>query len=430
MTKSSQQENSYCRQCFGLRSTTTRTLRLSAIICITTQLFYFFAFENRILSSLSDHRHLEDAAVPARIIEPSQYLIDQARRRASEYRAMIVDKNEHDKKLAIQHPAFKNIPLNFQPHESWSRKYHPDIAIIGIPKAGTSQLYNILTGHPDLARFHPTEKEYCFDFGGAVNANAPIEHLQRSFYNATKLLDMETLQLSSSFGRPKKTVNACLDLNKAMLMRQYLGRSNDTKLILILRDPAEWLWSGFNFWHRPKYHDAINAVDYGWANPPEQYRSPELFHEMLLAGDRFLPSVDLLTYFRDILNGNRIRVAAEVEKANPGSILILKSEDMSPEKVQSSGFLDKVSDFLNVTQVGFNQSTYGSFSNCGNGRGLNNLCKKTSSAYAVAGGRTMLEESRELVYLHFAEECKFWADHFGVVYEACLAVREKYHLDD
>ncbi|KAL3936337.1 MAG: hypothetical protein SGARI_002599 [Bacillariaceae sp.] len=148
----------------------------------------------------------------------------------------------------------------------------------------------------------------------------------------------------------------------------------------------------------------------------------------MLAGDRFWPAKELLSYFRDILNGMRIRVAAEVEKARPGSILIVKSEDMAPQNVQASGFLDKVSSFLGVDKQGFNQSTYGSFSNCGNGRGLNHLCKKSSSAYAVAGGRPMLEETRELVYLHFAEECKFWKDHFGVVYQGCLAVREKYNL--
>jgi hypothetical protein len=34
------------------------------------------------------------------------------------------------------------------------------------------------------------------------------------------------------------------------------------------------------------------------------------------------------------------------------------------------------------------------------------------------------------VYLHFAEECKLWAEELGVVYEGCLAIRNKYLLNE
>ncbi|KAL3916256.1 MAG: hypothetical protein SGILL_005259 [Bacillariaceae sp.] len=420
-----------CRQCLGLSESGAK-LRLAIIVLFAAQLLYNISSEKLAISSSLDYKETASGAYASLRLhqEPPKYLIDRARKRAKEYQAMLFESKGLDETLAVQHPAFFNISASLEPREEWTKKYQPDISIIGVPKAGTSQLYNILTSHPDLTRFHPTTKEYCFEFGRGVNADMPVAQLQKILYNVVKDIDLPSPDPS------KRTVNACLDLHKAMFMRQYLesgsnhtGATSSKKMILILRDPADWLWSGYNFWHQPKHHDAVKAVNFGWAKAPNQYRSPELFHEMLLAGERFYPTVELLTYFRDKLNGQRIRVAAEIEKAAPGTILIVKSEDMSPDIVQSSGFLDTLSDFLGVSQGGFNQSTYSSFSNCGNGRGVGHLCKKSNSAYAVAGGRAMLEESRDLVYLHFAEECKFWKDKFGVVYEGCLAVREKYGLD-
>jgi hypothetical protein len=38
----------------------------------------------------------------------------------------------------------------------------------------------------------------------------------------------------------------------------------------------------------------------------------------------------------------------------------------------------------------------------------------------------MFEETRDLVYIQFAEECKFWRDEFDVHYDRCLEVRDLY----
>lgn len=352
--------------------------------------------------------------------EPPPYLIEEARQRAVTYDEWTLKTKEADANLAFDHPAFKTTKEAYKRDPNWSKVLYPDIAIIGLPKAGTSQLYNILTGHPDLTKFHPQVKEYCFDFQHAANATGSPEEVQETFDGIAKRMNY-TMHKSS-----KKTVNACLDVAKALLMRQYLNRTNSSKLILLLRDPADWLWAGYNFWHRPEHHDAVAAFDYGWAEQPYQYRSPELFHEMLLAGNRLWPSVELLSYFRDKLNAMRVRVAAILRSFSPESILILKTEDMAPDMVEISGFLDRLAEFVEVPKDGFNQSTYGSFSNCGNKRGLGTLCQKSSSAYRVAGNRSMLPESRELVYLHFAEECYFWKRRLGIEYSDCLAVREKY----
>jgi hypothetical protein len=364
---------------------------------------------------------------------PPQYLVDQARERSNMSQTLSSSINDNVQKLAFNHPAFQNIDAAFKPQSHWAELHHPDIAIVGLPKAGTSQLYNILKSHPKLTPFHPSQKEFCFDFDHGIDPRQGSELLQQDFYNTSYRLEQhKQLYVDATTKviqhQQVQTVNACMDLAKAMLMRQYLGRTNDSKIIFLIRDPADWLWAAYNFWQQPERMDA-GGTPFGWATSPYQYRSPEMFHEMLLAGSRFWPTVGLLNYYRDKLVSLGSRVVDVARHSHPENVLVLKTEEMAPDQVESSGFLDKLADFVGVEKTGFNKSTYGSFSNCGNQRGLQSQCKKASSAYSVAGNRPMLEESRELIYLHFAEECKFWSEEFGIVYEGCLAVRKKYNLD-
>jgi hypothetical protein len=89
--------------------------------------------------------------------------------------------------------------------------------------------------------------------------------------------------------------------------------------------------------------------------------------------------------------------------------------------------LDRLATFLGVSKDDFDDETVHSFRNCGDRKGGSKLnCKSKSSGYAITGGREMLKESRELVYLYFVEECKLWAEEFGIVYKDCLDVRAKY----
>lgn len=155
-------------------------------------------------------------------------------------------------------------------------------------------------------------------------------------------------------------------------------------------------------------------------------RSPELFHEMLLAGDQYLPLVELLERHRKGVAAFYPQLATAAEKDALESVLVLKTEDMTPDRVIESGFLQNLATFVGVDQAGFNTTTYESLFICGSNRGINSHCTKSSSAYEIAGGHPMLPESRGLVYLLFAEECKYWKEHFGLIYEDCLAVREKY----
>jgi hypothetical protein len=399
---------------------------------------------------------------------PNEYIIQHARSRAAYFRS-IATRQSLDI-LAHNHPAFADISPQFQPLEEWKRLNFPNINVAGLPKAGTSQLYQILTSHPSLTEFHK-DKEFCFNLpfsktyledlrmldedGNYDAANTTRQDMLQQFFfqannhsqpNATELSSVKRWYMLTYDGdnavnnsipnlERLPTINGCHDTVTVLMQHQYL-QLDDRKLVLLVRDPADWLWSAWNFWHTAQDQQPPQQAD--WASPPYQYRSPELFHELLLSGDdRYGPAAAMLQEYRDkVATISSLAVAAAKsggnngnDKHTPPSILVWKSEDMVPDRIVASGFLAKLADFVGISPDGFDNSTLQSFANCGDNKGTQTQCLESSQgAYEITQHRPMLEASRELVYLHFAEECNVWAEAFGVVYEECLAVRKKYGL--
>lgn len=388
--------------------------------------------------------------------QPSTYIIDQTRKRAKHFRNMTQAIDEV-KILAVDHPAFRNISKPYQPWPAWKKAHFPDVSIAGLQKAGSSQLYSILTTHSDMVPFM-LEKEFPFAIphlsmdvsklllqqqpqqqtsGSNVTKQGQMASLQSFFFTRNKLgkfpaahPQRKARDVKTAASPPLLTVNGCLDTVTVLMMRQYLQRTTSSKIIFVVRDPADWLWASYNFWTYSKHHDLLKAAQKtDWAALPEQYRSPELFHELLLAGsDRFGPTAELIGKLRDRISNLFTRVVAAAHREDPDRVLVVKTEDMAPDRIESSGFLKRLADFLDVSLDGFDASVFRSFSNCGNSRGIGEKCAKASSAYAIAGNRTMLEESQDLVYLYFAEECRLWANQFGIRYERCLQVSDQYKI--
>lgn len=391
------------------------------------------------------------------VVIPS-YLIERAQNRSRTFR----DRIQGVEILAHDHPAYQPsaMALEYQPEEEWNTLNFPDISVAGLPKAGTSQLYQILTSHPDLIEFHQ-RKEFCFSLPHSktylekLQSTDPsaLSQLQQTFHhandhhqpNATNIPSITRWYMLTYGGdnasnnqipveQRQRTVNGCHDTVTVLMQRQYLQqRTSPDKLILLLRDPADWLWSAWNFWHHSM--DVQPPLESDWAFAPYQYRSPELFHEYLLAGDdRYSPAAQMLQEYRDEMASVASQAVAAAQRYKEGhpdalDILVLKTEDMTPERVVASGFLTKLANFVGVSQDGFNTTLLHSYANCGDNKGTHSQCTKASSAYEITGYRDMLEKSRELVYLLFAEECQLWANELGVMYEDCLEIRKKYHLN-
>ena len=311
------------------------------------------------------------------------------------------------------HPALANMDQRFAPHKRWEKMAYPAIEIAGLPKAGTSQLYKILSQRPDIRGFQRS-KETCFE--NAIPKGYETSSKEEQLYVWHE--NVYNKRTKSGVHASMKTVNGCIKSSDVILRYQYIKPINP-RIIVLLRDPADWLWAAWNFWIVPEL-DENTDFRTNWAVKEHHYRSPELFHEIVAAGSKTTLFRSRFHGFRDIsIQRNRELIAA-VGREN---VLVMKGEDMRPEVVDApGGFLDRLSNF-----TGLDRSLYGkeifSITNCNDHKGTRANCgSKSSSAYEIAGNREMLPQTRELIYLHFLEECKIWAQEFGVEYPNCLNV--------
>lgn len=349
------------------------------------------------------------------------------------------------------HPSLIDIDPKFRPREEWTTTTttttthshtsnssstfgsttgiaYPNIEIVAFPKAGTSQLYNILTNRPDSTAFNPKNKEFCTNALPKPKQDHPqalYDWHKQVYDNNIKRIDQATSsrELSSSLQQQKKeivSVNGCISMEDAVLRHSYLQLTGDQQRFIVLyRDPADWMWAVWNFWTHED--DTILNAPEMWAQKSNNYRSPEKFHELFSAGTKSKHFPSRFNTFRAI-SVSHIRMLWRY--AGKENVLLLKNEDMQPRLVNATGgFLDKLSNFTGLDRSLYRDEYVFRISNCSNNKGTQSNCgKKTSSAYDIAGNREMLPKTRELIYLFFWEECKIWAREFGIEYPDCVNV--------
>jgi hypothetical protein len=376
--------------------------------------------------------------------------------------------------LIDHHPALVPMIPEYEPKPEWigvgNINILPDIAIVGLPKAGTSQLFYILTHHPAATPFHAVnanannngtgtgggEKEYCPRLPArflkqphhwwtkASSNDGRRVQLQKSLYEWHKTLYQQYRKRNRNRNndndkqQPQMTVNACLNNQELWLSLHYLnstGASHDSlgaqtspsspsapaperKYVVLLRDPADWLWAVWNFWVDAGLDSKIDTAG-SWAVRGSHYRSPELFHELILSADQTVAGDRLVHQLRrDIITTHR-RLVALVGRDN---VLFLRNEDMLPAVVEKQGgLLDQLSTFSGLDRSLFRDDGLRTIHNCNDMKGEKSKCgNRTNSAYEIAGHREMLESTRSLIYLHYQPECQIWKEEFGVTYPDCL----------
>ena len=368
--------------------------------------------------------------------------------------------------LIDHHPALVPMIAEYEPKPEWlgvgvggkhtGINILPDIAIVGLPKAGTSQLFHILTHHPAATPFHANggEKEYCMRlqarflkqhwWSQASKNDSRRVQLQKSLYEWHKTLYQQYRKRHRNKQQPQQqpqvTVNACLNNQELWLSLHYLNstgawsqqslggvknkghdgppQQSPRKYVVLLRDPADWLWAVWNFWVDTGLDSKIDTPG-SWATSDTHYRSPELFHELILSADQTVAGDRLVNQKRrDTVTIGR-RLVTLVGRQN---ILFLRNEDMLPAVVErQGGLLDRLSNFSGLNRSLFRDDSLRTIHNCNDIKGEKSHCgNRTNSAYEIAGHREMLESTRSLIYLHFQQECQIWQEEFGVTYPDCL----------
>jgi len=95
-------------------------------------------------------------------------------------------------------------PAKYFPLQHWN--HSPDIWIVGFVKSGTSQLYQILTHHPELQPFHHKRKEFCMDQTHLLNYSMPNDKLYASLYTFHEFIHNNLSMPEVSTTKRKQTV--------------------------------------------------------------------------------------------------------------------------------------------------------------------------------------------------------------------------------
>lgn len=361
--------------------------------------------------------------------------------------------------LVQQHPALIPLLPQFQPQRQWQNDF-PDLNVVGMAKAGTSQLYQILSQHTDAVPLNGNEKEVCML--GAMHTVWELQPVSQEmtaikaqvqanlFQWHSGLANMRTLannqpysnnlqstasahtssHLNETENETKQIVNGCVNWHDLWLHLHYTKPVNK-KYFVVLRDPADWLWATWNFWIDQSLDSNQNGNEKQWASADQHYRSPELFHELILSD---IQTNSAATMLIGLKQGTAVYGRRLVSLVGRDNVLFLRNEDLLPERIDVTGVLDQISSFTGLDRHQFQEQGLHSFTNCNHQKGLTHVCDNMSAtrgSYEISGNRTMLRATRKFIYLKFWEECKIYANEFGIVYPDCLhvmdsAVREEY----
>ncbi len=307
---------------------------------------------------------------------------------------------------------------HFPPNPKW-KGVAPELNVIGNLKTGTSQLYNIFATHKQVSAIEGDEKEHCPSdhYGEKGSDEDTFEYGLHSWHQ--HYFDHRV--------SGKRQVNGCISTADFARRVIYNPPSENAKFFILLRDPADWAWAAYNFWCDRSWEDY--EKDDNWVDDSIHYRSPEVFHEVILSGGK-LKAFELLRELRE----DSIKLLREAEAlVGKENLIVLKNEDLVPRRIHESGLLERLVDTTGLSVEGFDEKVLKSRSNCNAKKGYEEKCSDADRSkkiqgivgsgvgYPVTHNRPMLESTRKFIYLQWYKECVIWYEEFGIEYPECLS---------
>ena len=148
------------------------------------------------------------------------------------------------------------------PKNATYRFCYPSVIVSGIPKCGTSAMYELLTRFPNV-HLMPTKE------------NCPFARRRTHWQFFQSLPSPETVRPDALI------VDGCIDLHRNMYM-YFTLHAPLTLYIVMTRDYADYLWSSYNYWCKSGYDKGCNS-NTRRLDPGQHARSPELFHALIAA---------------------------------------------------------------------------------------------------------------------------------------------------
>jgi hypothetical protein len=258
----------------------------------------------------------------------------------------------------------------------------------------------------------------------------------------------------SRIDRPKLVVH-CLELGHLLLggslqqqqFQELLNPSatNDFYNIVLLQDPATWLWRVYRRYWSDRRLDSP-GVKSDAPDPISQYensrlyRSPEFFDEIIRSGrnrthaSNALLSLNRQTDSRRTLQDRRrhsmtsvgLQIRSTAQRANT---LFLTSEDVlrafvrCPWKQERNqlkhGYQTNRSDPARMLMSHLSTFLHLELSTTLVNNTHNRCQVHSDHVVPAAHDLLLLRRTRELLYVHYRKECKAWSSEFGIDYSEC-----------
>ncbi len=258
------------------------------------------------------------------------------------------------------------------------------IWIAGHPKAGTSALYFFLRSHPEVDGL--VDKEVCPSPG-----EAPEAFLQRS--------TPRTLHANQVL------MNGCLQ-EQSPLLRE-LAREFGTLVVYLWREKSDWVYASWQFWCHPSFD--FNCTAYGkWANTKQHHRSPQLFHELVLAEAKVLNNLvwqlsaeNYTARWLDLKGryGERLLSLATED-------LFEKRNDVLRKVLLAAGLRHHLKWLPNIPNVAINVNS---------NKGVGNVAMREDAL--GASYEPMLPATRAILRRRFYGECMFMVKNAGMPWD-------------
>jgi hypothetical protein len=215
----------------------------------------------------------------------------------------------------------------------------PDFFVVGHPKSGTTALYDMLNGHPQI--FMPANKEPWF-FAEEIRSS-PSPRPRGTGWTPQSLADY--LALFGPAGREQRTGEAsCLYLWSHTAAREIAALNPDAKVVAILREPTSFLRS-LHLQFVQTYLEGETDFAKALALEPARRQRGEGFDAywpQATMYSQFVTYVEQLRRYHDVLAGEQVLVLIydDYRSDNAGTVRLLQRflevDDSAPVRVRDA----------------------------------------------------------------------------------------------
>ncbi|CAE6915010.1 unnamed protein product [Symbiodinium sp. CCMP2456] len=291
------------------------------------------------------------------------------------------------------------------------------VVIGGFRTCGTQRIYDMLKSHPNivtlsiqvgaLPKLELEFEEVVFALAKALQVPTGRRLIQvcdefqfkvPTFIECGRLVN----KIRGSYNTSMPATLVVTDpsfFDKGILATRWPGK---VKLLVVVRDPADFLWAAYNTWALPGEPNGNSQA--GGTKMKIHVRSPERFNELVLADGKkeaWAPRANKITgqWF------NQIKNLKDVSR----NLLFLKFEGFSQN---SAGNLGEMGSFFGVDPSLFHNEVADVNTTW-------NASVPRTPMYQISGWRPMLCSTRRFIYSKTRDVCEE-LDSIGIHYNACL----------